>query len=554
MGAIAFKLYNNELKLDIPRETPESSLTPHFLESGFLSSRYKHCKVDENAWKTAAERFVKMRDESDLSIISVRVGEQLDGLIHFRVSDDQMEAEATAQAPYGGKPLSTQTVLNQLREHKIVNGIRRAAIEKLVLHTNEAEPGETFSIVIAKGKEPVHGKDTEFKPLVEDARKRVLKPQAKDKHRVDMRNLGELGSVQKGTQILERIPPTLAKPGFRVTGEILHGEDGVDIPLQPGPGTEISSVNNNILVATLVGLPSFTANTATVDQTLSMGSVDVTTGHINYEGSVIIDGNVASGMEVIASGDITVHGYIDSAIVRASGNITVTKGVIGHMRPVEDSQIADIHENSARITADGSIYVAYAQYATLVARDGILVDKQLTHCHVISAGKVHIGGEAEAANGKIIGGLTEIADDLFVGQLGAPAGTRTRVMFSVPFDFEANELRQQEVKQQLQKLLLDKKELARTKEMYIADPASFSKGFKAELVEAITTHQTDIISLRNQLTLLQQEPLEHPRIRAVTNKVLHFGAEFLFRDKIKFFDQARGPTQISIEEGQIKVE
>src|SRR5690606_11993322 len=106
--------------------------------------------------------------------------------------------------------------------------------------------------------------------------------------------------------------------------------DGEDRDLKAGKGTEINPDNPNQLIATQKGMPSFIDNTAEVDEILTMQNVYVSTGHVDYEGSVIITGSVGEGMRVKATGDITVAGYVDSAQLSAGGNITIAKGCIGH--------------------------------------------------------------------------------------------------------------------------------------------------------------------------------------------------------------------------------
>ena len=52
-------------------------------------------------------------------------------------------------------------------------------------------------------------------------------------------------------------------------------------------------------------------------------------GNIQFDGSVVIQGDVAKGMSVKATGDIEVAGIVEMASLEAGGNITVKSGVIG---------------------------------------------------------------------------------------------------------------------------------------------------------------------------------------------------------------------------------
>lgn len=56
--------------------------------------------------------------------------------------------------------------------------------------SGQLKPGEVFTQPVARGKEPIQGRDTQFVPLVEDVSKRVLRPQQKaGENKLDMRNL-----------------------------------------------------------------------------------------------------------------------------------------------------------------------------------------------------------------------------------------------------------------------------------------------------------------------------------------------------------------------------
>ncbi|RTE86239.1 DUF342 domain-containing protein [Aliidiomarina sp. B3213] len=521
----------------------------------FRASDVKDIKLIDDIWTSLPEAFEAGLLDAPEKWVSIKIGDRQNASLTFKISDDKMEAEAIVTAPYGGVSFSTEQVLNYLRNAHITNGIRKKAIEQIVIHTKEAPPGALLTITIARGRQPRNGVDAKFKPLVEDARQRVLKPQSKDQHRVDMRDLGSVVSVKEGVEILERIPPKPGRPGVTVTGDTLKAEDGKDQQIKAGKGTEISKKNPNRLVATVTGMPSFVDNSCSVDDVLALKGVDVSTGHIDFDGSVFVNGNVTPGMRVFAEGDVTVNGYVDSANIRAKGNITVTKGVIGHQR---DPELLDEDGNypshSTRIVADGSIWLNYSQYATLIPQHGLFVEKQLTHCQVITPGKIHIGGEGSAANGKVIGGQLEIADDVFVGQLGAPAGTRTRVLFNVEATAPANLEEQLELADKLAKLVTQKKKLLKAKEKFLEQPKAFKKGFGKALQKALQRVQHEIMMSKNRLEFLHSQEVQHNPIRVRVNKVTHVGAEFLFNEKAQRLHEPRGPSTILLKEGKIKFE
>ncbi len=57
--------------------------------------------------------------------------------------------------------------------------------------------------------------------------------------------------------------------------------------------------------------------------------VDNSVGNIDYDGSVVIKGNVKPGFSVKATGDIVVEGVIENAYVESKGQVIVKHGIHG---------------------------------------------------------------------------------------------------------------------------------------------------------------------------------------------------------------------------------
>lgn len=58
-------------------------------------------------------------------------------------------------------------------------------------------------------------------------------------------------------------------------------------------------------------------------------NVDVSTGDIEYKGTVHVNGNVLTGYMIQATGDIIVNGVVEGAILIAGGNIVLKRGMQG---------------------------------------------------------------------------------------------------------------------------------------------------------------------------------------------------------------------------------
>lgn len=547
MNGIDYVQTGDTLYLSVGKDIERASLNSEALEQGFAASSSANCLLDDNAFPNA----LSIMTSEDVSL--VRIGQCLPATIRLEISADDMQVHAFATAPYGGAPLAINQVLKMLREYGVTMGIRRQAMEKVVEHTLHGEPGSEFKALIARGRHPIDGDDTQFKPLALDARERVLRPQAVEGNKVDMRDLGEIISVQPGTKLLRRVPPTTGSPGFTVKGLELPALPGQNRDLSVGSGAALSSEDANVIVAAQQGLPRIVDNAAHVDDVLTMRKVDATTGHINYEGSVMVNGNIGPGMKVTAGGDVTVTGYVDSAVIEAAGNVTITKGVIGQQSeqaPDDDAEPLASIEHSTSVTAGGSLWVSYSQYATLRAAKGVIVDKQLTHCHVITEGTLCLGGEGKEARGKLIGGIVDTTTHVYAGQIGAPAGTKTYINIAAP-SADASYLADTErLTQGLREELAMVKKLSKARQRAREEmPAEQLTKFLQPLEQKLENHRRNITVLKIQVKELQKRAPERQMIIVNANRVLYSGVVFHSDFENKRIDENRGPSTLILKNG-----
>jgi uncharacterized protein (DUF342 family) len=132
-------------------------------------------------------------------------------------------------------------------------------------------------------------------------------------------------------------------------------------------------------------------------------------------------------MKVIASGDITVGGFVESAIVESGGDVTISGGIIGRKQDVENTKITDF-KMSVSIKAKGNIFAKYCQYAELTCSSDVRIENQLMHSLMDISGQLWVGGQ-EKANGKLIGGYIKAGSSIHAGIVGATAGSNTIVTF-----------------------------------------------------------------------------------------------------------------------------
>lgn len=395
------------------------------------ASEYKKLRISNSNIKNAIAELndvlKPLQDKQTGRTITYQILDRVDATIEINIESDEMGAKAQITTAQGGKHLTAKAILTAAQESGVKKGFSKEHLIQLAQLAAKEAPNSNVEMQIATGKLAVNGKDAVIKPLVESAQTRILKPKKREDGSVDMRDLGDIICVKVGDPLAKKVPLTQGVQGYTVTATPLAPEPGNDIELVAGEGTNISPRNNNVLVSEKVGLPKLINNGMEVDEVYKIKDVTVATGNINFTGSVIIEGDVTEGMTVTASGDITVGGFVESATLEAGGDITITGGIIGRKHDVETTKVTDI-VMSVNISAKGSIFAKYGQYAQITSSQDVRIENQLLHSILDINGRLWIGKD-DQANGKLIGGYTKAGTSVSAGIIGATAGSNTIVNF-----------------------------------------------------------------------------------------------------------------------------
>ena len=421
----------NNIDLHLTPIKGENAITEASIFKLIAESEYSHLYINtanvKNAIAELNEILKPLQDKQTGREITYQILERIDATISITIDSDEMGATAEITAAQGGKHLSAKAILTSAQEAGVKKGFSKEELVKLAQLAAREKPNNHVTLQIASGKLAVNGKDAEIKPLVESAQSRILRPKKREDGSVDMRDLGDIICVTIGEPIAKKIPFTTGKQGYTVTATSLPAEPGNDIPLVSGEGTAISPSNQNILLSEKVGLPKVIANGMAVDEIYKIKNVTVATGNINFTGSVIIDGDVNDGMKVIASGDVTVGGFVESATIEAGGDVTISGGIIGKKHDIEKTKVTDV-AMSVSINAKGNIYAKYCQYAEISCSKDVRIENQLLHSLLNIQGGLKVGTE-EKSNGKLIGGYIKAGTFVTAGIVGATAGSNTVIHF-----------------------------------------------------------------------------------------------------------------------------
>lgn len=388
----------------------------------FQKSDHTNLKLNLKGLNEAVQSFTRLETQKERSaeLESVAIADRLHAELVISFDPLKMVAKAVVTSAYGGLPITMVQLKAEMGALEISQGIITKTLSLLIEKSKKAKAGSSFQASIAKGTHPTHGTNATFKRLVDTPKERLLKPKKNEDGTVDMRNLGQLITVKPGAALMRKTPYTEGSDGMTVTGETITHHSGKDITLEVGENTQLSANDEHLLIATIAGIPKILTNGMKVDDVLVVNNVDVGYGHVDYEGSIIIEGDVCDGMQVKATGDITVSGFVESARLECGGNLTVGKGILG--RKIEEGS----DQYSCEVKSGGSVTANFSQYSKIEAGSEVNINKQLLHCNVSCKGNINVMDDA-GSKGTILGGSLCTKGGINTVSLGASAGSKTYI-------------------------------------------------------------------------------------------------------------------------------
>lgn len=342
------------------------------------------------------------------------IGQRRDAQVDIEFDEDLMTAYMTISPPQGGRDLD-----EHLLDIALANaGIYRGCCDETVLEKIIAEKSAT-KIQFAQGSEPVDGIDAEFEALVQEVE--YSAPRENKSGKVDLREIVSFTIVEPSTPLMRRTPGKPGSNGRNVKGQVITAIESDDAPFDDNlPGAEICPHDPNLLLSSCRGHPVILPHGVRVDNTIVVNNVDMSTGNISYDGSILIKGEVKSGMKVKVTGDIIVKGVVTKAHLLAKNSITVECGIIG-------SDPAKEGEDSppAVLKAGGDVNAQYMNLVEVSAGRDVVVREYISHCNVDAKHKVLAG--KGGGKGRIFGGTCYGKAGVFARSIGASGGVKTVV-------------------------------------------------------------------------------------------------------------------------------
>ncbi|MHC4871538.1 MAG: FapA family protein [Planctomycetota bacterium] len=316
---------------------------------------------------------------------------------------------------------------NELAAGKIDKTAVQLAFKRL--EEKNIKAGDT--IIIARGKKPVTGKDGSIDFKIDVSGKCHLdidKPEQDEN--IDFKEIVSVTVVQKGDLLAEVIPPEKGKNGVDLKGNSIEAKKGRPRNLQAGSGVTAQDDPPRYYADTS-GIPFYSGSTLSINPVYEInGDVDYSTGNISFDGHVKIKGNVQDGFNVECE-SAEIAGTIGASIIKCSKDLIVNSGVNA--------------KHEGEISVRGDAYFKYLNQADIKAFGNIEVLKEINNSTVWSQGKVSAG--------QIMGGECIALLGIEVNQAGSELGVPTVFFPGTNFEVKEIESKIETIEKELDNLL-----------------------------------------------------------------------------------------------------
>jgi uncharacterized protein (DUF342 family) len=477
------------------------------------------------------------------------IAERRPASIELRIAPDKMSATAQIIAAWGGAPVSANDVVKTAQQNGVTFGFVKEAIVRLVTEASRAEPGTPVAEVVALGRPMQPGLNAHFESLIDGVTARGSKPVQVSESRVDLRDFGVLPSVAAGEPILRRLPPTKGIDGVNVLGEVTLATPGIQLEFAPGEGTEISPVDPDVLLASREGMPRMQENGAIVDEVYAVKTVDLSTGHVQFRGAVVVNGDVTESMKVIAGGSVFVKGIMEGALIEAGGDVQIGGAIIGHQMAVSSD---DEEALSTVVRAGGDVRCNLAQYARIVCQGDLHAVKQINHCQVDA--RAVFAGAPDKLLGKIVGGRFYLASGLKAGSIGSPSESTTLLNLNRAVDPVAD--KQQALRDNIQAIRQEMEQIrAAVEQLKQAERSDAVLEQIKYLAEDFEAQKTIVRAIQEDIKLLEAERQARlAEVLVLVKQQLFVGTEFLLGQETVAVRRELGPSRLNWQDGKILLE
>jgi len=404
------------------------SIKTEYNHSGFLHVQIKPVNtqsVDMNSVKQMIEKDIILEDDAVESTVNELMEEFSSLKISVMIAEDTMSAYLRVVPGSLKEKLSEEDLYELLKNKNVVYGIKKDKITKLCSFVIT----ETFEkILIAEGKQPT--KSCDAKIDYQFPADGFIIEKKKENENVVFSNRKKIFQCKKDEVLVKKTPGVQGLDGMTVTGVRIAAKNYKDINLKQliGNSKTVTISEDGLCIVALVEGQPYLAEFGKIHIRkvfIVNHDLDYSVGNIEFDGTVIIHGDVEVPFQIHARGDIFIDGVVRDTFISGESNINIYGGVSGSGR--------------GRIECQKNLTVSFLNNVTVIV-DGNTISKDYILNSVVYAGEnIVIHGR-----GTVSGGSLLARKKIAVKKAGSIGGVHT--LLSVGINYQK---RKEDVKRNL---------------------------------------------------------------------------------------------------------
>lgn len=267
----------------------------------------------------------------------------------------------------------------------------RAPVWNVVARGIHAVPGEDGHVSFSVDRDKVAGK-------------------IRENGSMDMRELNLVQTVEEGDLIAVLYPPTPGQTGFTLRGLELETVAGQELMIDAKEHVRVESGNNGTIrfYAEQPGLIVYKKEQIIIEPLyLVRGNVDFSTGNIDVDCNLQIEGAVCSDFIVKSTKNVLVGGAVEpGAKILVAGDLEIKGGILGE---------------TTEVTVLGNLQAEYIQGAKVVVKGDAHIRQYIYCAFVRSIGAIEVGPGSGERGGSIAGGTVCSSATITAKSCGSPS-------------------------------------------------------------------------------------------------------------------------------------
>ena len=450
------------------------------------------------------------------------------------VSEDRMLVTLSGRVSPEKKASFIRATRAKLIETHIADNLIEDAINNIIKAILPDQETVFNNIPILRGSPPVPPKDA----VIEWARDFFKEGYYIDPETgaADYRRLAADLEVATGDFLARITPPVEGKAGCDVLGNEVPPRPPRTITIQPGNNVSHNAADDSYY-AIGTGRIRYAAGTLSIDDVFTItGSVGLESGHIHHRGTIIINENIEALSQVEATGDIEVSGYIEDAIIKSGGNLTVRGGISGGSA------------GGCQIYTDGNVQARFIQNATIHCQGDVVVEREIAQSTIKTRGRVII------PNGRIVGGDIMALAGIDVGRIGTEACVPTQLIAGEDYSI-LNKIsqRQKEITPLRDKLKKINATIDPLMKNFDNLPDETKKNIDL-LLQKARLMEEQIKQLQREIDDLWKDTQARASKEVIIRNMIFPDTQFMLDDHhMTTQEEIKGPVKVRLHEGSIKL-